>query len=338
MDKLVSIWSKDQSLPENYIFPPENRPGKFVDVPPSDTIPVIDLSKTVDNRNDTIQQILQTSKEFGFFQVINHGVSEKLINDSMSMFEELHGMSVEDKASLFSENESKSCRLYTGALNYDSEDIHYWRENLKHPCYPLQESMQHWPQNQPDTVGKYSVEVNKLGSVILELICEGLGLEAGYLGDDKLSGSALMSVNHYPPCPNPSLTLGLLKHCDPNLITILLQGDVSGLQVFKDGQWISVHPLPSAFVVNLGLVLQIISNDKLKSVKHRAVTNSKKARTSAAIFITPTSDSILEPAKALIDASNPQIYKAFEYKDFLNNYIIMADNPEKSLQPYKLKA
>ncbi|KAK3193574.1 hypothetical protein Dsin_024884 [Dipteronia sinensis] len=183
MDKLVSIWSKDQSLPENYIFPPENRPGKFADAPPSDTIPVIDLSKTVDNRADTIQQILQASKEFGFFQVINHGVSEKLINDSMRMFEELHG----------------TRQVYT-----------------------------------PRT--------------------------------------------------------------------------------------------------------KIISSNKLKSVEHRAVTNSKKARTSAAIFITPASDSILEPAKALIDASNPPIYKAFEYKDFLNNYTIMAGNPEKSLQPYKLQA
>lgn len=70
MEKLVSIWSKDQQyLPENYIFPPETRPGKSI-IPLCTTIPVIDLSKASDqNRSNTIQQILKASKEFGFFQV-----------------------------------------------------------------------------------------------------------------------------------------------------------------------------------------------------------------------------------------------------------------------------
>jgi isopenicillin N synthase-like dioxygenase len=96
----------------------------------------------------------------------------------------------------------------------------------------------------------------KLASGILELIAEGLGLESGYFGG-KLSENAFLSVNRYPPCPDPSLTLGLPKHCDPNLITILLQGDVCGLQVFKDGEWIGVGPVPNAFVINIGYQLQV---------------------------------------------------------------------------------
>lgn len=107
-----------------------------------------------------------------------------------------------------------------------------------------------------DVVGKYSVEVRNLSIRVLELICEGLGLEPGFF-EDELTDAQLLSVNHYPPCPEPSLSLGLPKHSDPNLITFLLQGLVYGLQVFKDGQWIGVEPLPNAYVVNIGYQLQV---------------------------------------------------------------------------------
>ncbi|KAL5792763.1 hypothetical protein ACOSP7_001357 [Xanthoceras sorbifolium] len=315
MDKLVSVWSKKQSIPENYIFPPETRPGKFIDAPPCNEIPVIDLSKTADNRTDTIQQIMQASKEFGFFQVINHGVSEKLMNDSMSMFKEVHGMAAEDKANLFSEDTSKTCRFYTSCTIYHPEAIHCWRDTLIHPCYPSEESMKLWtekPTRYRVVVGEYSAEVKKVASMILELICEGLGLEAGYFGD-KLSENGIMTVHHHPTY-------------------------VIGLQVFKDEEWISVNPIPYAFVVNIGLVLQIISNNNLKSAEHRAVTNSKDARTSAAIFIAPTGDTIKEPARALTDETNPPIYKAFEYKEFRNTHTLAEGNTEMALAPYKLQA
>lgn len=107
-----------------------------------------------------------------------------------------------------------------------------------------------------EVVGAYAIEAKKLGSIILELIAEGLGLESDYFRN-QLSESLLLSINHYPPCPDPSLTLGLPKHNDPNLITILLQGNVSGLQVFKNGEWIGVEPHPNAFVINIGYTLQV---------------------------------------------------------------------------------
>lgn len=106
-------------------------------------------------------------------------------------------------------------------------------------------------------IGSYSVEVRKLGLYLLDLICEGLGLEAGYFGDE-LSKVQLMAINHYPPCPDPSLTLGLPKHSDVNLITILLHGQVHGLQVLNDGQWLALEPPPYAFVVNVGHMLQVL--------------------------------------------------------------------------------
>ncbi|KAA8550761.1 hypothetical protein F0562_002445 [Nyssa sinensis] len=188
-----------------------------------------------------------------------------------------------------------------------------------------------------EVVGTYSVEVRELSLRILQLICEGLGLQPGYFGDE-LTKDQLLSVNHYPQCPEPSLTLGLPKHSDPNLITILYQGDVYGLQVFNDGQWIGVEPLPNAFVINIGYQLQIISNGKFKAAEHRAVTNSKEARTTIATFITPCYDSMVEPAKTLVNEFNPPLYKAFQYKEFLTTYSAKIHEPQSILEPFKLQA
>lgn len=103
----------------------------------------------------------------------------------------------------------------------------------------------------------YLEEIGTLSGRILELITEGLGLEDGCL--KELSQVQFLVGNHYPPCPEPSLTLGLLKHCDPTLITILVQdGDACGLQVLNNnGEWMGVAPLPNALVVNIGNQLAV---------------------------------------------------------------------------------
>lgn len=91
----------------------------------------------------------------------------------------------------------------------------------------------------------------------MELLCEGLGLDPKYCYAE-FSEKPLLLAHHYPPCPEPSLTLGTPKHRDPNLVTILFQDkDINSLQVFKDGEWILVETIPYAFVVNIGLLMQV---------------------------------------------------------------------------------
>ncbi|XP_020231529.1 protein DOWNY MILDEW RESISTANCE 6-like [Cajanus cajan] len=322
MEKLLSNGFNVESLPEDYIFPPELRPGNLK-IPFSSNIPVIDLNEAQNgDRSNTIQKIIKASEEFGFFQVINHGISENLMNEVRSVFKELFEMPAEEKQKLCSDDPLKACKMFTSNVNYATEKVHLWRDNFWHPCHPLEQWQHLWPQNPTryrECVGASSVEVKKLASRILSLISEGLGLECGYFEND-LAGSVTLSINHYPPCPDPSLTLGIVKHSDPNLITILLQDDVCGLQVFKDGKWIAVQPIPNAFVVNIGHQLQIISNGKLQSAEHRAVTNSSDARTSAAFFVAPTDECMIEPAQALTDEHHPPIFKSFKYKDFLSYY------------------
>ena len=104
-------------------------------------------------------------------------------------------------------------------------------------------------------MGKYSIEVRKMGFKILELIAEGLGLNKRHF--EEVGRVQAMVINHYPPCPDPSLAMGIGGHTDPNLITFLQQ-DHYGLQIQKDGQWMGIEPIANAFVVNLGCQFQVL--------------------------------------------------------------------------------
>ncbi|KAK8532496.1 hypothetical protein V6N13_131818 [Hibiscus sabdariffa] len=299
MAKLLSSWYKDQSLPESYIFPPDERPGKHL-VPICNTVPVIDLG---DDRNHLVHQILKASQDFGLFQVVGHGVPAELMCESMSVFKEFFEMPAEDKESLTVYSaDPRRCKLVTSSLDYEGDKIHVWRDILRQPCHPLEDCIKFWPQkptNYREVVAACSIEVKKLALRILDLLCEGLGMESGYF-KGKLS---------------EDLELGVLK----------------------DGEWIGVEPLPNAFVVNIGYQLQVISNKMLKGVEHRAVTNSSDARISAVFCINPTGDSIIEPAESLVTATNPPVCRAFRFKEYMDNFFSMYGNADLALQPFKLE-
>ncbi|KAE8681776.1 RING/U-box superfamily protein [Hibiscus syriacus] len=336
--ELLSSWCSDGSLPESYVMPPETRPGDLI-VPLEKSIPVIDL---------------QHNQPWSF---------RDLMDETMNVAEEFHAMPGVDKERECTKDPNGRCKLYTSSHVYPREDFHLWRDAVKHPCCPLDDHIQFLPENPTRyrcenqkrvansslhctvtsssskassssndgswrrvVVGAYSVELWKLSCRILELLCEGLGLNINYFSSNDLSQVPKILINHYPPCPEPSLTLELLKHRDPTITTILLQGHINGLQVLKDGRWIGIKPLPRAFVVNIGFLLQVIRNGKLNGAEHRVVTNSRDAWTTVSFFVYPCDDRLIGPAKALVNASNPAIYKAFKFSDFINVSILNHDD------------
>ncbi|KAJ8440802.1 hypothetical protein Cgig2_000690 [Carnegiea gigantea] len=285
MAELLSNWFEDERILENYVFPPEKRPGELVVPIGKANVPIVDLH---DEENNTIHHIMKVSQDFGLFQmrfilsylllleqVVNHEISAELMTGVM-----------------------KGRLQYINISICPSNTIEFFRA----------------------TVGPFVIALRDLGSRILGLISKGLGLESKYFAKE-LSEDCTLTINHYPPCPNPSLSLGINKHTDPSLITILLTGEVPGLQALMDGQWMGVETLPNALLVIIGNQLEVVSNGKLKSGIHRVVTNAKEARSSAAFFINPTKSCIVEPAKALVEAQNSEpLYKAFQYKDFFKAY------------------
>ncbi|XP_060190223.1 hyoscyamine 6-dioxygenase-like [Lycium barbarum] len=341
MADLISSWSnKLEAVPSSHCIPLHERP---VDpVPIVKDIPIIDLGKAKgEERAVVVQQLLKACQEYGFFQVINHGVPEDLMDEAMKVYKEFFSLPVEEKANYAKEAANNTARgaatLYSSsAKHYDSEEHRYWRDVLEHSCNLDGEDKITWPDNPPryrEVIGTYSDEARKLSKIILALVSEGLGLDAGYF--DKELGQRML-VNHYPACPNPSLTLGVGGHCDPNLITIIQQ-QVYGLQILKDEKWIGVEPQPHAFVVNSGLPLTVISNGKLASVAHRVVTNTTQARTSIGTFICP--EDVVEPAKSLVGPANPPLFKSFKWGvEFMPHYLSKKSVYHAALEPFKIDA
>jgi len=108
---------------------------------------------------------------------------------------------------------------------------------------------------------EFAQELEKLAEELLDLLCENLGLEKGYLKKAFYGSKGPnfgTKVANYPPCPKPELVKGLRAHTDAGGIILLLQDDkVSGLQLLKDGQWVDVPPMRHSIVVNLGDQLEV---------------------------------------------------------------------------------
>lgn len=117
---------------------------------------------------------------------------------------------------------------------------------------------------------EFAGKLEKLAEELLDLFCENLGLEKGYL-TKAFHGSKGPNfgtkVSNYPPCPKPDLIKGLRAHTDAGGIILLFQDDkVSGLQLLKDGEWVDVPPMRHSIVINLGDQLEVHTNSHLSDL------------------------------------------------------------------------
>ncbi|CDP09688.1 unnamed protein product [Coffea canephora] len=312
MANLLSSWSSDlDSLPEKYIVPEEKRPGALL-APVSKDIPAIDLSEG--DRASIIQKIMKASQEFGFFQVINHGVSEKLMIDAVNVGKEFFSMPAEEMENFAAKDSRKGCKVYTGSGNCGSHDFGLWRDTLQHPCHPLEK----WTNIFPDkpagyrgTTGPYTVEVRKLGIRILDMICEGLGLtEENYDYHDLL-----LMIHNYPACPDPSSALGVSGHRWPM-------------------DWCGTSSKCFCIPISFSMEVHI----QLRSAVHRMVTNSACSRTSLVNFFNCPSDRLIEPVKSLVSPSDPPAFRAFHMKEYLEVLFGKNSDSEVTAEYFKIKS
>lgn len=193
------------------------------------------------------------------------------------------------------------------------------------------------PESFRDVLNDYIGAVKKMACEILEIMADGLKVQArnafSKLLMDKQSDS-VFRLNHYPRCPDSealsgSDLIGFGEHTDPQIISVLRSNNTSGLQIsLKDGTWISVPPDESSFFINVGDSLQVMTNGRFKSVKHRVMANGVKARTSMIYFGGPPLSEKIAPLPSLMEASEQSLYKEFtwfEYKKSAYNSKL-ADN------------
>jgi len=284
------------------------------------SIPIIDLAGLHgENRSLIIEQIKTASEEWGFFQVVNHGVSPQLLDETFQehrKFFELPDLEERlKKYSIYSDKEmSQVAKMENETIRYPSN----WRDNMVLNYAPNLDT-QKWPTEPPNFIEvnlKYNQAVYHLKKELLDALSESLGLQTSLL-DDVLGEGQTTNMIYYPPCPEPSYAFGVKPHSDPNSITILVQDEVGGLEVRdKHGEWIQVKPTPNAFIVNVGDQLEIFSNGKYKSVEHRVVPTQDKVRLSIGSFIAPGFTTHVKPHPELT-AKQGQLYEGCVYFDYI---------------------
>ncbi|XP_070054551.1 1-aminocyclopropane-1-carboxylate oxidase 3-like [Nicotiana tomentosiformis] len=171
---------------------------------------------------------------------------------------------------------------------------------------------------------KFAEKLEKLAEQLLDLLCENLGLEQGYLKKAFYGSKGPIfgtKVSNYPPCPKPDLIKGLRAHTDAGGIILLFQDDkVSGLQLLKDDKWIDIPPMRHSIIINLGDQLEVITNEKYKSVEHRVIAQPDGNRMSIASFYNPGSDDLIYPSPELLEKENKVIYPKFVFEDYMKLY------------------
>ncbi|KAF9605623.1 hypothetical protein IFM89_017966 [Coptis chinensis] len=323
VQKLISSDKNILTVHPKYLISDEEQQSlKQVTILPY--VPTIDLQELDGaSRPQAIEKLNRACKEHGFFEVVNHGVSEHLMESMLEVAKEFFQMPEEDKMHLYSNDFRKRTFLST-SFNATKEDVLHWRDYLRHPCHPLEDHMESWPSKPPsyrEITGKYATKIRELTLKLLEAISESLSLEKDHIAKALGDQNQSMQINVYPPCPQPDLTLGLGAHTDPNCLTIVQHDEVPGLQIMKDGSWFDVPSLDGAFFVNIGDQLQVISNGEYRSLVHRAITNSTKRRISIPTFYTPSFDAEIKPAPLLV-ARNDHVplYVPFTYRQFLDHF------------------
>ncbi|KAJ0028053.1 hypothetical protein Pint_34857 [Pistacia integerrima] len=313
------------SIPERYIKPTLHRPSVNTEFHPHVNIPVIDLQNIFSNdqtlRDDTLSRISRACREWGFFQIVNHGVSHELMKNMREVWREFFKLPLETKQEYA--NSPDTYEGYGSRLGVEKGAKLDWSDYFFLNYMPLiLRNPSKWPAlptSCRELVAEYGNEVVKLCGILMKVLSVNLGL-----GEDQLQNAfggeeigACLRVNFYPKCPQPDLTLGLSPHSDPGGMTLLLPDEnVAGLQVRKGDNWITVKPAPNAFIVNIGDQIQVLSNAIYKSVEHRVIVNSGQERVSLAFFYNPKSDKLIQPMKELVTKNRPALYEAMTYDEY----------------------
>lgn len=187
-----------------------------------------------------------------------------------------------------------------------------------------------WPAEVP-AFEQISVDVyralEKTGTLMLQAIALYLNLPENYFDDKIKSGNSILRPIHYYPIENPDAVpadaVRAAEHGDINLITLLMGASADGLQVLRrDGKWIPITALPDQLVVNVGDMLERLTNKKLKSTIHRVVNPPRALmntpRYSIPFFMHPRSEMSLAALPGCVDAANPKLWEDITAGEFLD--------------------
>jgi isopenicillin N synthase-like dioxygenase len=302
-------------------------------------IPSLDLAKftqgTPQERSQFVAELGDAFTNIGFVSIINHGIDNNLI---ANMYEEVKQFFANDIATKlnFEVPGLAGQRGYTSfgkekAKQSEVADLkEFWQYGQTvEDNDPIKSE---YPNNvQGAAIDKFNDVFFKAyrsfensGGHLLRAIALYLHLPENYFEAPTYNGNSILRAIHYPPILNePKNAIRAEQHEDINLITLLIGASADGLQVLrKDGEWISVTSLPNAIVVNVGDMLQRLTNNILCSTTHRVINPPRElwhtSRFSIPFFLHPRSDMQLDCLPSCVTSTNPMHYQPITAGQYLD--------------------
>ncbi|MFI5162601.1 MAG: isopenicillin N synthase family dioxygenase [Sphingobacteriales bacterium] len=305
-------------------------------------IPRLDLDTYIngnaEQRKRFSDDIGKAFNETGFVTITNHGLSKQLIDKLYEQVKALFKLP-EDVKMKYEIAELAGQRGYTGkgketAKGFKVPDLkEFWqigqtvtdRDPVKDE-YPQNLSVAELPEFNSTTREIYQ-KLEAAGQHLLRAIAVYLGLPGNYFDDKVHNGNSILRTLHYFPIQNPDdLPPDAVRagaHEDINLITLLIGASADGLEVLtREGNWYPVKAHGEDVVVNVGDMLQRLTNNKLKSTTHRVVNppreEMKNSRYSVPFFLHPKSEMDLTSLTSCIDAEHPKLYTDMTAGEYLD--------------------
>jgi isopenicillin N synthase-like dioxygenase len=303
-------------------------------------IPQVDLSKflqgTAADKKHFVTELGSAFESVGFVSVMNHGLTDELIASLYKDVQDFFSLPVSLKKSYELANLAGQ-RGYTSfgkehAKGSNAPDLkEFFQYGQPSPPFVPVSNEPYFPNVIVKEVPSFNNNLDLAftsfefaGSALLRAIALHLGLEEEYFTPYIKDGNSIIRAIHYPPITTePSSSIRAEQHEDINLITLLVGASADGLQILsKSNEWLSVKAAPGAIVVNVGDMLQRLTNNKLKSTTHRVVNPPRElwstSRFSIPFFLHPHSEMSLACLESCITADSPKAYEDYTAGQYLD--------------------
>ncbi|CAI8597432.1 unnamed protein product [Vicia faba] len=264
-----------RELPPQFIRSDNERPEntKALD---GVNVPIISLSQP---HHILVAKITEAASDWGFFVIIDHGISSKLIQNLQDVGQKFFYLPQKEKEVYANDPSIGMFEGYGTKMTKNLEEKIEWLDYYFHLMSPPSRvNYEMWPKNPSsyrEVTEEYNKEILRVTNNILERLSEGLALESN-----------------------------ALKSC------------LGGLQVWKENNWVAVNYLQNALFVHIGDQLEVLSNGKYKSVLHRSLVNKERKRMSWAAFVSPPQEVMVGPLPMLVNDQNPPKYSTKAYAEY----------------------
>lgn len=307
------------------------------------TIPVVDLSKYVNGddsqKAEFVNEIGQAFHEVGFVGVINHGIPKELVDGFYAASKAFFSMprSIKTKYKIEGAAGQRGFTSF-GQEHAKQSDVGDLKEFFQlgqyldedHPLkdkYPDNPFVEETPEF--SILGKELYKAfEKSGGHLLNAIAAHLNLPVDYFDQKINDGTSILRSIHYPPITEePRSAIRAEQHEDINLITLLVGASAGGLQLLNaEGEWLDITPGENEIVINVGDMLQRLTNNYLKSTTHRVVNPPKELwhvpRLSIPFFLHPRAEMKLDCLEDCVTDDRPLAYSPITAGEYLDQRLI----------------